>query len=136
MTLTTHSLYFENAVGCISEYANHYAVVQYKPGKRKFVDFQTFGAHLRGLLQRRNWHKVLSDQRVLAPFTEEERAWIRAQWHTSVVQQKVLVAVLLPQDVFARLATSLVMHDAHEGALVYRIFQNDAEAATWLRQAL
>ncbi|GGF22065.1 hypothetical protein [Hymenobacter cavernae] len=137
MPLSTHLVYYENAVGRVSEHANGYAIVQYKPGKRLLGDFQALLTHLGHLLQRRSWHKVLTDQRAMTPFTDEERRWIREQWLTTQTErhQDVMVAMLLPEDVFARLATNLVMHEAQEGILHYQIFQDEVSAAAWLRQA-
>jgi len=133
MPLSTHLVYFENAVGRITEHTHGYAVVRYHPGKRQAADFQAFLTHL---LQRRGWHKMLTDQRALSPFTEPERTWIREQWLNPVPGGRDLVAaVLLPHDVFARLATHLVMQDAREGALVYHIFEDKVAAAHWLRLA-
>ncbi|WP_152981777.1 hypothetical protein, partial [Hymenobacter sp. AT01-02] len=57
-----------------------YAIVHYNPGKRVFSDFQALLTHLGHMLHRRGWHKVLSDQRALSPFTEQEQAYIRARW--------------------------------------------------------
>lgn len=67
MLLTTHTVYFENPVARLSEHATGYAVVQYKPDKWVCSEFQALLTHL---LQRRNWHKVLTDQQVMVPFTE------------------------------------------------------------------
>jgi hypothetical protein len=138
MPLTAQSVYFENPVGRLSEHAQGYAIVQYKPGKRVFSEFQALLTHLGHLLHRRNWHKVLTDQRVMTPFTDEEREWINQRWlHTPLgVRQERVAAVLLPHDVFARLSSNLVMHDAKEGALTYHIFEDEATAGMWLRQAL
>ena len=137
MPLTSHTIYFENAVGRLSEHAHAYALVQYKPGKRAFTDFQALLTHLGHLLHRRNWHKVLTDQRAMPPFTDEEREWINQRWlHTPLgVRQERVAAVLLPHDVFARLSSNLVMHDAKEGTLTYHIFEDEAAAGAWLRQA-
>jgi hypothetical protein len=137
MPLTTHIIYFENAVGRISEHAEGYAVVQYKPGKRVLHEFQSFLTHLTHLLHRRGWYKVLTDQRAMSSFTEDERQWIRERWIAPVTegQQETMAAVLLPHDVFARLASNQVMHDARTGTLVYHIFENEVEAAAWLMQA-
>jgi hypothetical protein len=137
MPLTTHTVYFENPVGRISEHANGYAIVQYKPGKRVFTEFQALLTHLGHLLQRRGWHKVLTDQRALAPFTDQEQTWIREAWMSPLTsrRQQTLAAVLLPHDVFARLSSNLVMQDAREGTLVYHIFDDELAAGTWLRQA-
>jgi len=137
MPLTTHSMYFENPVGRLSEHADGYAIVQYKPGKRVFHEFQALLTHLGQLLHRHHWHKVLTDQRMMTPFTEQERTWINERWlHAPLgVRQERVAAVLLPHDVFARLATNLVMHDAREGALMYHIFEEESAAGAWLRQA-
>jgi hypothetical protein len=136
MPLTIHSVYFENPVGRLSEHVDEYAIVQYKPGKREFHEFQALLTHLGHLLHRHHWHKVLTDQRAMAPFTEQERAWINDRWlHTPLGErQERIAAVLLPHDVFARLATSQVMHDAKEGDLTYHIFEDAAAASAWLRQ--
>jgi len=137
MPLSTHLVYYENAVGRLSEHANGYAIVQYKPGKRLLGDFQALLTHLGNLLQRRSWHKVLTDQRAMTPFTEEERRWVQEQWLVAEPGRPsgIMVALLLPEDVFARLATNLVMHDTQEGHLRYHIFQDEVSAAAWLRQA-
>ncbi|MBC6607450.1 hypothetical protein H8B13_11535 [Hymenobacter sp. BT188] len=133
MPLTIHSLYYENAVGRLFEHADAYAVVQYKPGKRQFSDFKTFLIHIGNLLTRRGWTHVLTDQRVMSPFTDEERALINQEWiHNE--QRKTIAAILLPDDVFARLSSTQLLHDAREGSLFYHVFQDEMAAATWLRQ--
>ncbi|TGE06362.1 hypothetical protein [Hymenobacter fodinae] len=136
MPFLTSALYFENAVGKLYEQADKYAYVQYKPGKRALPDLQVFLTQLAQLLQRRAWYKMLTDQRQMAQFTQEERLWIRDTWLTGpqAVSHKVLAAVLLPEDVFARLSMKLVMNETQEGMLVYHIFGNEQEAATWLRR--
>lgn len=136
MPLTTHLVYFENAVGRLAEHAHGYALLRYHPGKRHPADFQAFLTHLGHLLHRRGWHKVLTDQRALSPFTEPERSWIREQWMNPRpgVRRETVAAVLLPHDVFARLSTNLVMQDARDGNLVYHIFEDEVAAGQWLRQ--
>jgi len=137
MPLTTHTIYFENPVGRLSEHANGYALVQYKPGKRNFGDFQALLTHLGHLLRRRRWHKVLTDQRAITPFTDEERAWINEHWLKTplAAQQETVAALLLPHDVFARLSTNQIIYDARQGSLVYHIFNDEVAAGAWLRQA-
>ena len=136
MPLTTHSVYFENPVARLSEHRDGYALVQYKPGKRGFADFQALLTHLSHLLRRRGWDKVLSDQRALAPFTEQEQAYIRARWQETAPgsHHERLVAALLPHDVYARLSAHLVINDAHEGDVTYHIFEDEVAAGMWLRQ--
>ena len=135
MPLTSHTIYFENSAGRLSEHAHAYALVQYKPGKREFREFQALLTHLSHLLRRQGWHKVLSDQRALAPFTEQEQAYIRARWQETGGHHERLVAALLPHDVYARLSAHLVINDAHEGDVTYHIFEDEQAAAAWLGQA-
>jgi len=135
MPLAAHVIYFENAVGRLSEHTDGYALVQYHPGPRDFRDFQAFLTHLGNLLRRRGWHKVLSDQRALSAFTEQERVWIRQHWMQALQDTPTLTAVLLPEDVFARLSAHSVLHDTREGNMVYHLFEQASEAAAWLRAA-
>ncbi|TGD79690.1 hypothetical protein [Hymenobacter wooponensis] len=136
MPFLASSLYFENAVGKLYEQADSYAFVQYKSGKRAFPDLQAFLTHLAQLLRRRGWYKMLTDQRQMSQFTQEERLWIRDTWLTGpqAVSHELLAAVLLPEDVFARLSMKLVMNETREGILVYHIFGDEQEAAAWLRR--
>lgn len=41
-------------------------------------------------------------------------------------------AVLVPDDVFARLSVNNVMHEAQAAALTYRMFTTEDEARAWL----
>lgn len=128
-------LYFENTVGRIWEHPDGYALVQYHAGPRKFAHLQAFLTHTGRLLQLRGWHKILGDQRLMAPFTEEESRWIVEYWLSQDNQRgEVQGAVLVPQDVFARLSLSNVMQEAKAAALTYRLFDNEADAAAWLRE--
>ncbi|MCC3160263.1 hypothetical protein LJ737_23705 [Hymenobacter sp. 15J16-1T3B] len=129
-------LYYENPIGRLYEHPNGYVVVDYNAGPRVLGDFQAFLNHLEHLLKRRGWNKMLANQRLLAPFTDEERTWIKDQWLqvSHALQREMIAAVLLPNDVFARLAMSTLMQGAREGALHYRVFNDALEAAAWLRQ--
>ncbi|WP_045689441.1 hypothetical protein [Hymenobacter sp. AT01-02] len=129
-------VYFENTIGRLLEHPDGYAVIRYHAGKRTATDFQSFLLHLGRLLRRRNWYKMLADHRASAPFTEEERQWLSSHWLavSQANQQEMVAALLLPEDVFARLSMNLIMHDAREGALIYHIFNDETEATTWLRQ--
>ncbi|MCB2409580.1 hypothetical protein [Hymenobacter lucidus] len=129
-------IYYQNAIGRLYEHPDGYVVVDYNAGSRLKPDYVAFLQHLEHLLKRRGWNKMLANQRLMAPFTEEERGWIRGQWLTvsHAVQREMVAAVLLPEDVFARLAISSLMQDAREGALVYRVFNDAQVAAAWLRQ--
>jgi hypothetical protein len=128
-------LYFENPVGRILEHPDGYAVVQYHAGKRKLHHLQAFLTHTGQLLERRGWAKLLGDQRLMAPFTDEEGQWILNHWlQASARGRDIYGAVLLPNDVFARLSVAQVMTEAKAAALTYRLFDSEAEAEAWLRQ--
>lgn len=129
-------LYFENSVGRLLEHPDGYVVVQYNASKRKLEDLKTFLTQGSTLLRQRGWHKLLGDQRVMAAFTEAERNWITENWLTTSASpaQPYYGAVLLAHDVFARLAMNLVMNEARESGLVYRLFEDEAAAVAWLQQ--
>lgn len=72
---TNLSLYFENAAGRLLEHPDQYVILQYHPGKRAFTDLQALLTHTGILLRRNSWHKLLGDQRLMTPFTEEGSKW-------------------------------------------------------------
>lgn len=129
-------IYFENAVGKLLEHPDGYAVVQYKPGKRKYDELLAFLTHVGTLLQARGWYKILGDQRDMTAFTEEERQWITDNWlkNAGSRSRPVYAAVLLAHDVFARLSMNLVMTEAKETAMTYRLFEEGDAAVQWLQQ--
>ncbi|MFD2717677.1 hypothetical protein ACFST9_03050 [Hymenobacter monticola] len=129
-------LYFENPVGRLLEHPDGYALVQYAPGVRDFPTYQAFLTHTSQLLRRHGWHKLLADQRQMAPFTDEERNWIREFWLARSEDEgyELFGAILIPADVFAQLSLNMVMNDSQQSALTYRMFANEAEAVEWLQQ--
>jgi hypothetical protein len=120
----------------VLEHPDGYVVFQYHPGPRKFHHLQALLVHTRNLLQRNQWHRMLGDQRLMAPFTDEETAWIVENWldPSQHGPKGIYGAVLLAHDVFARLSNAQVMHEAHASALTYRVFDSEEAAAAWLRQ--
>lgn len=123
-------LYFQNPVGRLLEHPQGYAVVEYRPGPRQLSDLQGLLAQLVRLLTQRGWDKVLADQRLMQPYTPDESEWIRANWLTRGVVFRG--AILLPHDVFARLASSQLVHEAKAASLSYRLFEELATAEAWL----
>lgn len=103
-------------------------------GPRRFSDLQAFLTHAGQLLDRRGWHKLLGDQRWMAPYTPEESQWLTGFWLTSAQRRTDALygAVLLPTDAFARLSVGEVMQEARAAAMTYRLF--DDAAAAWLAQ--
>ena len=132
----TPKLYSENKAGRLLEHPDGFVVLVYAPGPRKFTDLQALLTHVRNLLERNRWHRLLGDQRQMAPFSEEERAWIVDYWLDSSRQRAggIHSAVVLAHDVFARLSMNQVTHAAKVSDLTYRVFEREAEAEAWLRQ--
>jgi hypothetical protein len=130
------SIYFENPAGRVLEHPNGYAVLVYAPGKRQLSDLQALLIHTGHLLRRRQWNRLLGDQRRMAPFTAEESKWILEYWLDPANQQPqgLYAAVLLAEDVFARLTTTQLINDAKAAALTYHFFDNELAASAWLRQ--
>jgi len=126
----TSLLYFQNSVGRLLEHPHGYAVVTYQPGPRALSDLQGLLAQLGRLLAQRRWNRVLADQRLMQPYTPEESEWIRANWLTHGATFHG--AVLLPHDVFARLASSQLAHEAKAANLSYRLFDDPTAAEEWL----
>ena len=136
MPATAPRLSFENAVGRLYEHPDGYALFQFKTGKRNLSDLQRLLTHVRRLLARNRWHRFLADQRLLAPFTPEEVAWLVLHWRDTAAQHPAghYGAVVLAQDVFTRLAMSQVMQQANAGAMHFRRFETEADATAWLEQ--
>jgi hypothetical protein len=120
------------------EHPEGFAIFQYHPGKRKLSDLQALLTHTSNLLVRNNWNRLLGDQRLMAPFTEEESAWIVSYWLDNTRQSSgnIYGAILLAQDVFARLTMDQVMHEAQASVLTYRNFDDEGKAVAWLRQVV
>lgn len=132
----TPKLYFENSVGRLLEHPEGFVIFQYRPGKRQLSDLQALLTHTRNLLVRNDWHRMLGDQRQMAPFTEEESAWIVDYWLDASRQRPggLRGAILLADDAFARLSMDQVMHEAKASVLSYRFFDAEDKAVAWLRE--
>lgn len=128
------TLYFENAMGRILEHPDGYAVLRYHSSRRTLADVEQFLQQTGGLLQRRRWRRLFSDQRLLSPFTEDEQALILDYWQARhFTAGSVTGAVLLSHNVFTRLSFHQIQEQAR-GALHYRLFEHEAEATAWLRE--
>ena len=129
-------VYFQNPAGRLLEHPDGYAVFVYAPGKRQFSELQALLIHTGQLLRRRQWNRLLGDQRRMTPFTKEESAWIVEHWLDPANQQPqgLYAAILLAEDVFARLSTTQLINDAKAATLTYHFFDNELPASAWLQQ--
>jgi hypothetical protein len=133
--LSAPRLYFENPVGRLLEHPAGYLLVEYHPGTRKMPELQAFLNHAVNLVQLRGLTKMLSDQRRMTLFTETESRWVLDHWLDVSERQgiKLQGAVLLPQDVFARLSVGNLINEAQSAApMAYRMFDDQDAAVAWL----
>jgi hypothetical protein len=111
-----------------------YVAVTYHPGPRRLGELQTLLGHAKQLLARHGWHKVLGDQRLLSPFTPEERTWLADYW-LQISRQRTRVfygAVLLSQGEYEALTPEQATLEAQESDMTYRLFAEVAMAEAWL----
>lgn len=125
-------LYFENAIGRLYAHPAGYALLRYHAGTRSLLDVQEFLVHTGRLLQRHRWHKLLSDQRQLTPFTETEQALILDFWQARRFLLGATLGAVLPSPDPATLASFTHIWEQACGALRYRLFDDEAQAASWL----
>jgi hypothetical protein len=134
MPLLASALHFENAAGQVSTHPAGYVLLTYKPGPRTLPDLQALITRIGLLLLRNGWHRILGDQRLMAPLSLEENAWLVEFWQAYTQQRpgRIYVAVVHPQDVFARLAVSQLRQNIGVADLAYRSFADEASAIAWL----
>lgn len=133
MISTARTIYFENGVGRIWEEPEQYLRLEYRPGAREEGHFQALLNHLAQALSRRGWHGVLVDQRAMTPFTPREQEWMR-QWLPRAVHDNGYRygAVVVAQNVFARLAMTQLVLSSRDLPHTYRTFETEEEALAWL----
>jgi hypothetical protein len=117
----TPKFYSENTAGRLLEHPDGYVVLEYKPGPGQLSDLQALLAHVRNLLDRNQWHRLLGAQRQMAPYSDGERAWIVDYWLNSSRRRvgSLYSAIILANDVFARLSMTQVTDDTKASALIY-----------------
>lgn len=114
MPFSTLPLYFENAAGQVREHPAGYGVICYTAGKREPGTFEELGTRLGQLLLARRWNRFLSDQRLLAPLTETEKAWTTDHWVNQATLRPAHLreAILTAGDVFTRLSLAQILNQA------------------------
>ena len=125
---------FSNAAGELLEHPAGYGLIRYLPGKRPAGAVAAMLEQAGALLLRRGWTRLLSDTRQMSTLTEEEKAWVVAHWQGRQVARPshVRVAMLMPLDVFSRLAVGQVQTGVLPGNIQYRNFGDPAEAHAFL----
>ncbi|RZL15594.1 MAG: hypothetical protein EOO62_03595 [Hymenobacter sp.] len=133
--MTASTIYFHSPAGLVLEHSlDRYAELRYLPTKRQPGDLATLLTQLGRLLLARGWHKFLSDNRQMTPYTNEEKQWFASQWLPGVVPRPTPLTgvVMLPEQVVARLSFLEMSMKAAEGSLRYRTFHELDEALSYL----
>lgn len=137
MTPGNLRIHFRNSAGQLLEQpTGKYIIVRYSPDPRQLADLQTLLGYAKQVLALRRWHKVIGDHRRMVPFTSEESTWVTDYWLSmpSTRMPDFYGAILLPADVLAGLPSDQATGEATARAMTYRLFGEEAEAATWLAQ--
>lgn len=130
-------VHFRNPAGQLLEQPlGKYIIVRYNPGPRQLADLQTLLGYAKQVLALRGWHKVVADHRDMVPFTPEESNWVTDYWLSmpSTRMPDFYGAILLPAEVLAGLPSDQATGEGTARALTYRLFGEEAEAATWLAE--
>jgi len=135
-TTTLYRVYYENEVGRATDDPLGFARLTYREGLRAKDAFQALLGHVTRLLAKRGDGCLLVDQRLMQPFTPEEQTYVIEQWLPRAAQEGGyrFGAVVVAHNVFARLATSMVVTAVRDLPMAYRYFEEEAEAVAWLLQ--
>ncbi len=71
----------------------------------------------------------------MSPFTEQESAYILEHWQVYGLQSPdaIYAAIIVTNNVFARLVASQAQHEAKTSVLTCRLFEHEVAAAAWRR---
>ncbi|MGI4735842.1 MAG: hypothetical protein ACRYG7_11765 [Janthinobacterium lividum] len=133
--MSASTIYFHSPAGLVLEHAlAGYAELRYLPSKRQSGDLAALLTQLGRLLLARDWHKFLSDNRQMTPYSADEKQWFVSQWLPGGVPRPTPLTgvVVLPEQVVARLSFLEMSMKAAAGSLRYRTFHELDEAQSYL----
>jgi hypothetical protein len=133
--MTASTIYFRSPAGLVLEHSlDRYAELRYLPSKRQPGDLVALLTQLGRLLLARGWHRFLSDNRQMTPYSADEKQWFVSQWLANAVPRPTPLTgvVVLPEQVVARLSFLEMSMKASEGSLRYRTFNELNEALSYL----
>ena len=134
MPKSPRSLYFENSVGRVWEEPEDFLRLEYRAGPRETVQFRALLTHAAQALSRRHWQRMLVDQREMVPLSPSEQEWMTSEWLPRAVSENGyrLGAVLVANNVFARLAMNQFVMASRGLSHTYRTFETEEAAVAWL----
>ncbi len=129
-------LLFKNRAGLLLADPAGFLRANWGAQPRTLADTQEFFANMQQQLQAYRWSRILINQVGMLPFSPAEQQWVAHEW----LPQAVRVggyrhgAIVVSHDVLVRLATAYVTTNVQGLPLVYRSFDDEAEAVAWLTQ--
>lgn len=133
--MSASTIYFSSPAGLVLAHARDgYAELRYLPSKRQPGDLAALLTRLGQLLLVRGWHKFLSDNRQMTPYSDDEKQWFINHWLSNAIPRPnpLTGVVVLPEQVVARLSFLEMSMKAAGGSLRYRTFQEIDEALAYL----
>jgi hypothetical protein len=133
--MSAPTLYFHSPAGLVLEHSlDRYAELRYLPSKRQPGELAALLTQLGQLLLARGWHKFLSDNRQMTPYSSDEKQWFVSQWLPGAVPHPTPLTgvIVLPENVVARLSFLEMSMRASESSLRYRTFRELNEAMRYL----
>ncbi|MBC6613157.1 hypothetical protein H8B15_19705 [Hymenobacter sp. BT507] len=109
-------IYFENAVGRITEHAAGYALVRYHPVKREPAELRALLTHLGNLLLRRNWQRILVDMQAMEPLSTPEKMLLMEEWYGGHIPrpERLCTAYVLAEKALTRLSIYELQQEARK----------------------
>lgn len=127
---------FENASARVQEHPAGYVHFTYRPGRRTLDQLEAALTQAASLLEARYWHRILNDQRQVAPFTKAEMAQAHDFWRQRTRQwgHGLWVASILANNLFARIAATTARQRLRQAGVRYQLFEDELPARAWLHQ--
>ena len=128
-------MYFNNALGRVYHYAPDYVRIDWQTAPMSRLELRAVYEHTLHLLRRSGLRKVLSDHRLMPPYTPEDRDWLLHNWVPRAIAEAGYshCAVVQVDDEFNHQTTQqLAAEVAQQTKLAVQYFDQLAPAQTWL----
>jgi hypothetical protein len=125
---------FENEAARLLRHPAGFLHLTWGPGSASSTATRAVFEHLLRELRATGYGKVLSDQRQLAPPSDEDTAWYVLDWLPRALTQGYrYCAIISATHLFARLALHSIRQQAmRDSSLVYQHFDQEDLAFDWL----
>lgn len=129
----TSVAFFENAAGRLVPDLLGFLRLTWQAGPTSSADRRVLLEQMLRWLKQNGTGKVLADQRLMTPFSPADQEWINTDWTPRAVQDGNyrFRAILIAENVFARLATAAVMMPRRD-EIAYQLFDEEEAAIKWL----